>query len=89
MSDRQPDLFSASGVPAAAIPSASKAGIVPVPTELDDDRLIAAIPGAGRAEAARCKLPAAIPALEQLCRRFAGFGVDHPLARKIVDAIDG
>jgi hypothetical protein len=54
------------------------------PGELEDAALIAAIPAAGVAdapalteEAARRGLRAAIPALEALCRRFAGFGVEH------------
>jgi HEAT repeat protein len=51
---------------------------------LDDDSLIAAIPHAGMsdslalaAEAGRRRLTRAIPALEALCRRFAGFGGDR------------
>jgi HEAT repeats len=51
---------------------------------LDDDSLLAAIPSAGMretlalvAEAGRRRLPAAIPVLEALCRRFAGFGADR------------
>src|SRR6202048_84980 len=51
---------------------------------LDDDSLLSAIPHAGIresvafvAEAGRRKLAAAIPVLEALCRRFAGFGADR------------
>jgi HEAT repeat protein len=51
---------------------------------LDDDDLLAAIPNAGIresvalvAEAGRRRLTAAIPVLEALCRRFAGFGADR------------
>ena len=54
------------------------------PGALDDDALIAAIPAASimdapalTGEAARRGLRAAIPALEALCCRFAGFGVVH------------
>ena len=52
--------------------------------DLDDEALIAAIPAANlgdctalATEAARRRLAAAIPALEALCRRFAGFGIDR------------
>lgn len=52
----------------------------------DDDRLVAALGDAGMresialiAEAGRRRLAAAIPALEALCRRFAGFGLDRVL----------
>jgi hypothetical protein len=52
--------------------------------DLDDDALITAIPAANlddstalTVEAARRRLAAAIPALENLCRRFADFGIDH------------
>lgn len=51
---------------------------------LDDDRLVAALHSAGMhdslelaAEAGRRRLAAAVPALETLCRRFAGFGFDR------------
>jgi hypothetical protein len=51
---------------------------------LDDERLIAALRNAGiresialAAEAGRRRLASAVPALEALCRRFAGFGADH------------
>jgi hypothetical protein len=51
---------------------------------LDDDSLLAAILDADlrnsvalAAEAGRRRLAAAIPALEALCRRFAGFGLDR------------
>ena len=52
--------------------------------DLEDEALIAAIAAASLdhcaglvAEAVRRRLAAAIPALEALCRRFAGFGIDH------------
>src|SRR4029077_11192883 len=58
--------------------------LFPVVRDLEDEALIAAIPaasldhyGALVAEAARRRLAAAIPALQALCRRFAGFGIDH------------
>jgi HEAT repeat protein len=53
----------------------------PVSSEMDDEELIAAIPGSSladsrilAAEAGRRRLSAAVPALATLCRRFAGFG---------------
>jgi hypothetical protein len=55
----------------------------PAVADLDDEALIAAIPPANlgvhcsSTEAARRRLAAAIPALEALCRRFAGFGIDR------------
>lgn len=52
-----------------------------VSSEMDNEELIAAIPGSGladscilAAEAGRRRLSAAVPALATLCRRFAGFG---------------
>jgi hypothetical protein len=58
------------------------------PHELDDAALIAAIPDVGQADcfdlalaAAQRGLTAAVPALEALCRRFKGFGVDHVVPR--------
>jgi hypothetical protein len=55
-------------------------------SELDDTALVAAIPGASladchalAAEAGRRRLAAAIPALEALCRRFQGFGLQQPI----------
>ena len=55
-----------------------------IASELDDDALIAAIPHASvgdsrslAAEAGRRRLVGAIDALEALCRRFQGFGIEH------------
>jgi HEAT repeat protein len=69
----------------------------PIPArDLDDAALIAAIPGAARAdapvlteEAGRRGLGAAIPALDALCRRFSGFGVEHavPEQRAALEAL--
>jgi HEAT repeats len=54
------------------------------PAEMDDGRLLAALPHAGllsapllAAEATRRRLDAAIPALERLCRRLIGFGTKN------------
>jgi hypothetical protein len=61
-----------------------------VPALLDDDSLLAAIPGsrlaegpALAAEAGRRKLNAAIPVLEDYCRRFAGFGIHHMMPEQV------
>jgi hypothetical protein len=92
MLEQQLDLFSAAGIPAeqpllhglALCPAAISRSAHPAVTDLDDEALIAAIPTANlgdcaalAAEAARRRLAAAIPALEALCRRFSGFGIDH------------
>jgi hypothetical protein len=62
----------------------------PAPAELDDASLLAAIPESGlvqgpllAAEAGRRKLAAAVPVLEQYCRRFAGFGTQHRLREQV------
>ena len=90
---RQPDLFAARGTP-APLPAAPPAAIPPDrppfdPAALADADLIAALPGARQndaaplaREAARRALPEAIPALEALCRRFAGFGLNHDIAEQ-------
>jgi HEAT repeat protein len=61
-----------------------------VAADLDDDALMAAIPGACMAdavalagEAARRGLVAAAPALERLCRRFAGFGLERAVPEQV------
>jgi hypothetical protein len=80
MVEQQLDLFSiaGSGLQYFVLPDPPRP---PAPAELDDDTLIAAI-GESRlavssqlaAEAVRRQLRAAVPALAELCRRFAGFG---------------
>jgi len=90
MLGRQLDLFSEAGV------SASDKLATPidlpslVPSSLDDLSLVAALPGARLAdchalcaEAARRRLAAAVPALEALCRRFKGFGLEHAVPEQI------
>src|SRR5437016_795789 len=84
MSEQQLDLFSDAGIRTHR-PSLGRAGQVrPAPADFDDAALIAAIPEAGfedapalAAEAGRRRLASAVPALEALCRRFAGYGVDR------------
>lgn len=89
MGERQLDLFAAGGV--ATRPSPAPASPELVPGELDDDALIAAIPSASladapavAAEAARRRLAAAVPALEQLTLRFAGFGREREVVEQVV-----
>lgn len=83
MSDRQLDLFSATGGPERTRPSHETRPVVAWDV-LADESLVAALSDAGiadslalAAEAGRRRLAAAIPALEALCRRFTGFGVDR------------
>jgi hypothetical protein len=85
MSERQLDLFAASGFSSTdhtVTPAAEPFRMAP--SNLDDTALIAALPVARLAdclalcsEAGRRRLIAAIPALEALCRRFKGFGLEH------------
>ena len=80
----QLDLFSASaGPPERDVRARTTEPVVACHT-LDDDSLLAAIPNAGIresvalvTEAGRRRLATAIPVLEGLCRRFAGFGADR------------
>ena len=83
MPDRQLDLFAGSPLPATHHIPATRPSPV-VPAELDDAALLAAIPASGVAdgpalatEAGRRRLAAAIPVLEDYCRRFAGFGTQR------------
>jgi HEAT repeats len=80
----QLDLFRVSPSRAEWDLPSGTAGRVTACDTLDDDSLLAAIPAAGMretlalvAETGRRRLPAAIPVLEALCRRFAGFGADR------------
>jgi hypothetical protein len=92
----QLDLFSVSPGPVMRdLPGGTRGQVIACDT-LDDDGLLAAIPNAGIretlslvAEAGRRRLPAAIPVLEALCRRFAGFGADRivPEQAAAVDAL--
>lgn len=92
MPERQLDLFADGGFPPAE-PSrggSRPATATPQPRDLDDRALIAGIPRAGLAdasarvdEAARRGLAAAVPALEELCRRFAGFGRERAVPEQV------
>jgi hypothetical protein len=84
------DLFSGAG---AAPPWAEAAWMdwAPLdPARLSNAELIAVLPRARQAEApaltaeaARRALTDAIPALEALCRRFAGFGLDREVTEQV------
>jgi hypothetical protein len=85
----QLDLFAATGANAAAAAPITRAP-APPPEELDEVALLAAIPTSGlvngpalAAEAGRRRLIAAIPVLENYCRRFAGFGLHHALPEQV------
>jgi hypothetical protein len=83
----QLDLFSGSGVAAAEV---EPIGWAPIdPSRLADNELIAALPQARQIdapgltrEAVRRRLTDAIPVLEALCRRFAGFGLDREVTEQ-------
>ena len=86
----QGDLFDAAGWPAQApLPLPPPAACHP--RERDDTALIAALPHASQTacpalaeEVVRRRLTAAVPALEALCRRFAGFGREHLVREQAV-----
>jgi hypothetical protein len=88
MSDGQLDLFDGSGVALARqpVPPQAQRPPTPTPSDLGDAALLAALPASGlpdgpalAREAGRRRIQAAVPVLEDYCRRFAGFGVAHPL----------
>lgn len=90
MHQQQLDLFSASGIPPERRPRPDPRPRELVAAELDDDALVAAIPEAGLAEApalvgeaGRRGLKAAVPALERLCLRFAGFGLERAIPEQV------
>ncbi len=84
--DRQLDLFAGAGERSGSAAAAAVPRSRPSVPDLDDAALVAAIPGASladchalAAEAGRRRLAPAIPALEALCRRFQGFGLNRPI----------
>ena len=77
MQEQQLDLFSATGIPPERQPRPDSGSEELVAADLDDAALVAAIPWASlaeapalAAEAGRRRLVAAVPALDQLCRRL-------------------
>jgi hypothetical protein len=94
MSERQLDFFSDIGVGVEQNSSRSVSHAL-VPSEIDDEGLIAAVPESSladscilAAEAGRRRLAAAVPALAALCRRFAGFGTQRTVSEQAA-AIEG
>jgi HEAT repeat protein len=92
----QLDLFRHVPAPANSPSSDEAARPIIGPDRIGDEELLAALPNAGlaisltlAAEAGRRHLTAAIPALEALCRRFAGFGADRivPEQAAAIDAL--
>ena len=88
--DEQLDLFSAAGIARGPYSPVLDRPEPITPEALDDGALVAAIPQAGiadaaqlAAEAARRRLPAAVPALDQLCRRFTGFGLSQVVPEQV------
>src|SRR5215469_16496783 len=86
MPARQLDLFAGAGNHSDQTVTPTIGRSREVAPELDDDTLIAAIPPASlgdcrslAAEAGRRRLVGAIAALEALCRRFQGFGIEHTI----------
>jgi HEAT repeat protein len=84
--ERQLDLFAGAGNRPVQAPAPVVERHHFVAEELDDRALVAAIAPASlgdcralTAEAGRRRLAAAIPALEALCRRFCGFGVEQTI----------
>jgi hypothetical protein len=86
MPQQQLDLFDAAGFrPDCTVPAEAERARL-TPGALDDEALGAAIQRASlvdcralAAEAGRRRLARAVPALEALCRRFKGFGVEHAI----------
>jgi hypothetical protein len=90
MADGQLDLFAGAGAAAEERAGAREAPCARAVGRLDDAALVAALPGAGlaeapalAAEAGRRRLAAAVPALERLCLRFAGFGLERAIPEQI------
>jgi hypothetical protein len=84
MAGKQLDLFSASGMPVDRTRPRAEERKAVAWEAVDDDALIAGIAEADLVEGpallrevGRRKLTRAIPALEALCRRFSGFGLER------------
>ena len=93
---QQLDLFRHVPAPAEPPPSDEVAPSAPAPATMEDDELVAALSHASiadsvalAAEAGRRRMTVAVPALEALCRRFAGFGADRivPEQAAAIDAL--
>jgi HEAT repeat protein len=94
MQDGQLDLFGSAGFRHEASPPVPRPpgpGTATQAADLTDAALIAAIPDATlttcdalAGEAAGRRLRSAVPALEALCRRFKGFGLQHAIPEQVV-----
>lgn len=89
--DKQADLFAQGCVPAPLPATPVVPASVAAAKELDDAALAAAMAYASfstcaalAAEVVARRLLAAVPALEELSRRFAGFGRAHPVREQVV-----
>ncbi len=88
MTPEQPDLFSGGWV--APPERSASIGWAPIDAaRLSDSELIAALPGGSQLEApalareaVRRHLPNAVAALEMLCQRFRGFGLDREVSEQ-------
>ena len=86
----QPDLFDERGLTDAGdVEMPPVPDTPPVPAGLTDEALVAMLPQASMSaaeglcsEVASRGLVGAVPALEQLWRRFAGFGIGTPLVEQ-------
>jgi hypothetical protein len=92
----QLDLFRYVPAPTEPPPSDEVARSALAPDTMEDNELLAALPHADIAgsialanEAGRRRITVAVPALEALCRRFAGFGADRivPEQAAAIDAL--
>ena len=93
---QQLDLFRYVPAPPEPPPSDEAARSALAPDTMEDDELVAALPHATitdsltlAAEIGQRRVTAAVPALEALCRRFAGFGADRivPEQAAAIDAL--
>jgi hypothetical protein len=93
---QQLDLFRYVPAPADTPPSDEVTRPIMGLDSIEDEELLAALPHARladsltlTAEAGRRRMTAAVPALEALCRRFAGFGADRmvPEQAAAIDAL--
>jgi hypothetical protein len=89
--DCQGDLFAAGGWSAALPAAVAVSQATPQPKALDDAVLAAGMAHASlancaalAAEVVERRLLAEVPALEDLCRRFKGFGRAHPVRDQVI-----
>jgi HEAT repeat protein len=95
MMDGQLDLFSQPALTEIPVPNAVLQRRCIDVDGLTDEELVAALPGAGIVDAlaiantiGQRRLKSAVPALEALCRRYAGFGASGPAIPEQVAALE-